>query len=475
MAEIPKLAREHPPASERLIAPVRAYGIRSFAWAVTAVGVIAGVLAGAGIERPLWEWIALVGIAFVIALLGFTFSHPRFKFALASLIYRRPVARDEQRRPRWGPIYGTTPRGSVLQVAAARKIDRVYEGGFRSLLDARDPIAVVATTPRDVSDVTKLPAGMFNRGGSRTECIVDPTTAGIPLEPYMFEREPAEGAQDIDHMLAVRDVMYLANLAHALRGRDDNWGAAGKAFIWPEHCVDMSFLAAHDVCIVGGGDTNFWHGALFEQVHRSFQTPPSTIPLALDLREGGTPFYTSRTINTRLSDSNRIPGLEKSRRMEVDERRFPTAAVILACENPFARALGRDHWCVFLAGTRSLGTAGAVLALSTMIERLRADGELNYFSAVDTAQPDVRALVSALLVRAVTVEYAAEDNRGRGRRPIPTDRPDPEYRDSYVPTAVEYLDNTGEAPEWRALVSLDAPRDEVDAARAPRGAERVNA
>jgi hypothetical protein len=238
----------------------------------------------------------------------------------------------------------------------------------------------------------------------------------------------------------------------------------------------MSFLADHDVCIVGGGDTNFWHGALFEQVHRSFQTPPSTVPLALDLREGGAPFYTSRTINTRLSDSNQIPGLEKSRRMEVDERRFPTAAVIIACQNPFARALGRDHWCVFLAGTRSLGTAGAVLALSTIVERMRADDQLNYFSAVDTAQPDVRALVSALLVRTVTVEYAAEDRQSRGRRPIPTDRPDPDYRDSYIPTAVEYLDNTGEAPEWRPLVSLDAPaRDEVDAARAPRGAERVNA
>src|SRR5205085_2732866 len=149
-----------------------------------------------------------------------------------------------------------------------------------------------------------LPAGMFGRGSTRTECVVDPGVFGIPLERYSFERHMTEGVggrQDVDHMLAVKDIVYLPELAAALRP-----GTATlerEPFTWPEHCVDMAFLAEHDVVVVGGGDSNFWHAALFEPVRQAFLKPLSTVPLALDLRDAGgdISFYGSRAINVNLA------------------------------------------------------------------------------------------------------------------------------------------------------------------------------
>jgi hypothetical protein len=466
----PPVAQEKQPALERAIAPVRQYGIRSFLIAVSVVGVVAGILSASGVTLPLLVYVVMAAAVFAIAVLALTFSQPRYKFLLFSLVYRRPARRDTQGRPRYRHIVGETPNAAVFQVAAGRRIDRVYEGGFRSLLEANDPIAIIATSPRDVSDPTRLPAGMFNPRGSRTECAVDPTEFGIALDPYVFERERSEGTQDTDHMLATKDLVFLANLGQALRA-DAGAGPASEPFIWPEHCVDLPFLAHHDLCVVGGGDTNFWHAALFEPVYQSFRDPKSTIPLAVDLRETENPFYSSRTINLRMAGREQIPGLEGARRFELDERNFPTCGIILACENPYARASERHHWCAFVAGTRSLGTAGAMLGLTAMLERMRDDETVNYASAVETGEPGVVAHVSALVTRVTEVEHAAETGRARARYAVATDRPDPDYRDSFMPLTVEYLDNLGEKPEWKLLVSLRPP-DEAEAER-PKGAERV--
>ncbi|MDQ2984060.1 MAG: hypothetical protein M3R70_09080 [Actinomycetota bacterium] len=458
------VAQEKSPALERVIAPVRLYGIRSFLIAVSVVGVVAGILSASTITLPLLVYVGMAVGVFLLAVLALTFSQPRYKFLLFSLFYRRPVKRDAAGRPRYRHLYGEAPDAAVLQVAAGRKIDPVYEGGFRALLDSHDPIALIATSPRDVSDPTKLPAGMFNPRGSRTDCAVDPTEFGIALDPYVFERERSEGTQDTDHMLATKDLVYLANLGQALRV-EAGTSAASEPFIWPEHCVDLPFLTNHDLCVVGGGDTNFWHAALFEPVYQSFNDPPSTVPLAVDLRELENPFYSSRTINVRLAGRERIPGLEGARRFELDERNFPTCGMILAVENPYARASERNHWCVFIAGTRSLGTAGAMLGLAAMIERMRADEGVNYFSAVETSEPGVLGHVSALVTRVTEVEYAAETGRDRARYAVATDRPDPEYRDSFMPLTVEYLDNLGETPEWKLLVTLRAPEGDGDQAQ----------
>jgi hypothetical protein len=457
------------PLLEGLIAPVRKYGMRSFVGAVTIIGIVASLLSASGIVVPLWKYSLLTAATFLVLLVLFILSSPRYKFWLFSLVYRRPLKHTPEGRPYVRHVTGTRAGAPVAQIAAGRKVDHVYEGGFRSLLQAENPVAIIASSPRDVSDPDALPAGMWGRGATRTECVVDPGTFGIPLERYSFERHLTEGRagrQDIDHMLAVKDIVYLPELAQALRPH--RLADTGEPFTWPEHHVDIPFLASHDVVVVGGGDSNFWHAALFEPVRQGFLNPSSTIPLALDLRDSGgeISFYGSRMINVRLAGKEKIPGLEKARRFELDERRFPTCSMILAVENPFARALQRPHWCVFVAGTRSLGTSGAVLGLAAMIEQMRADPTLDYGSLVETEDPDVHAKVAALLVRTTQVEYAAAAEEPRGRRDIPVDKPDPDYRDSYTAIGVEYLDNLSGTPAWRPLATLGGAAATERAARA---------
>jgi hypothetical protein len=452
---------DHRPVLEALVAPVRRYGMKSFPYAIAIAGTLAGIFSASGIVLPLLAYIAIACGSFLSVLLIFILSSPRYKFLVFSLVYRRPVKRDPVDRPYYLNLRGERPGAPVLQVAAGRRIDPVYEAGLRALLDSKNPVAITAAPARDVSRKDRLPAGMWGAGGSRTESLVDPSAYGIPLDAYSFERQYTGAADDTEHSIAIKDVIYLPHLAVALRAAAYDATRPADPFMWPEHCVDIQFLAAHDLVVVSGGDTNFWHGALFEPVFRAFAAPPSTVPLACDLRDptGELSFYGSTSINLNLHNRHLIPGLEKARRHELDERRFPTCAMILAVENPFARALGRDHWCVFVAGPRSLGTSGGVLALAAAIEQMRADPSVNYTTLVNTAEQDVTAAVSALITRTVRCEYAADDytgaHRARGVKEIPIDRPDPDYRDSYVPVGVEYLDNHGEVPVWRPLVSLD--------------------
>lgn len=460
------------PLLEALIAPVRRYGVRAFLLALSILGIIATFLSASGIILRPWQYVAITAGLFVAVLTALILSSPRYKFLLFSLVYRRPVKRDPIDRPYFLNLRGDRAGAPVLQVAAGRKIDPVYEAGLRALLDSKNPVAITAAPARDVSRKDRLPAGMWGAGGSRTESVVDPTAYGIPLDAYSFERQYTGAADDMEHSIAIKDVIFLPHLAVALRAAAYDGTRPADPFMWPEHCVDIQFLAAHDLVVVSGGDTNFWHGALFEPVFRSFTHTRSTIPLACDLRDptGELSFYGSASINLNLHNRHLIPGLENARRYELDERRFPTSAMILAVENPFAKALGRDHWCVFVAGPRSLGTSGGVLALAAILEEMRANPSVNYTTLVTTAEPDVTAAVSALITRTVRCEYAADDYTGalrtRGTNDIPTDRPDPDYRDSYVPVGVEYLDNHGEVPVWRPLVNLD-PASEPSPAREP--------
>src|SRR5256714_4811376 len=203
---------------ERLIAPVRRFGIRSFVVATSAVGLLAGLLSASGETRPLWQYLVIAAAAYAVALVAFTLSSPRYRFWLFSLVYRRPVERTPEGRPYHRHVHGERDDAPVLQVAAGRRIDRVYEGGLRMLLAAERPVAVIASSPRDVSNPVGRQTGMFARGGSRTECVVDPCVFGIPLERYGFERHMTEGRQDTDHMLAVKDLVDLPQPARALPG-----------------------------------------------------------------------------------------------------------------------------------------------------------------------------------------------------------------------------------------------------------------
>ena len=129
--------------------------------------------------------------------------------------------------------------------------------------------------------------------------------------------------------------------------------------------------------------------------------------------------------------------------------------MILACRNPYAAAAGRSRWVVFVAGTRSLGTSGAVLALTLMLRRMRADPEANFYSEVPTSARRVRAPVSAALVRVAEVEQAVLPGRPDPAATAAAEGLDPHYSDSYVPTEVDVLAyGSGDTPQWTTLGRL---------------------
>ncbi len=131
------------------------------------------------------------------------------------------------------------------------------------------------------------------------------------------------------------------------------------------------------------------------------------MPLAVDMREpGDLPTYGSRMLTAQLSGSAAVFPHSRAEQVQLDERLYPTHAMILACRNPYAAAVGQSRWVVFVAGTRSLGTSGAVLALTLMLRRMRADPEANFYSEVPTSVRRVRAPVSAVLIRVAEVEQA---------------------------------------------------------------------
>jgi hypothetical protein len=352
-----------------------------------------------------------------------------------------------------------TGRGApARQIAAARCDDPVYGAGLRVLLDpGARPLLVIPSNHRDVAREHELLLPLFADRERRSRVQVDLHRIGLPVPPYAFARELPEGVQDTDHTLAVKDLIFLPELAAAL-------GATEAPVMWPEHCVDPLLLAERDVVVVGGPDTNFWHGALYEPVAREFAEPASSVPLAMDMREPGElPTYGSRMLTAQLSGSGAVFPHSRAEQVQLDERLYPTHAMILACRNPYAAALGRSRWVVFVAGTRSLGTSGAVLALTLMLRRMRSDPDANFYSEVPTGSRRVRAQVSAALIRVAEVEQSALRRDGevvpRQRRRLAPEGLDPHYSDSYVPTDVDVLAyGTGDHPQWTTLGRLTGDR-----------------
>jgi hypothetical protein len=439
---------------ERLRRHVRVHGTRALLGGVTASGVLAGFLSASGRQ---WSLLAYIGLAAGFTLLILSASSlPGWR--ARRMLLGRGTSADVAGRPHQLELVAVAPSAPLRQVAAARCDDPVYGAGLRVLLAPSRPIVVIASNRRDVSREHELPVPLFTDGRRRrTRVEVDLRQFGIPMSPYTFERELPEGVQDTDHTLAIKDLVFIPELASAL-----NEGAhrPEAPVMWPEHCVDPAQLAQRDVVVVGGPDTNFWHGALFEPVARSFAAPPSSVPLALDLRDaaGELPAYGSRSISVVLANTSAILRHTREERTELDERLYPTYGMILTCRNPFAAAVGRSHWCTFVAGTRSLGTSGAVLALVMMLRAMRRDPSLNFFSEVPTDSPKVRARVSAVLCRTVGVEQAVlrRDGRLTARevRRLAPEGLDPRYSDSYIPTEVEHLSYAEESPRWATLGRL---------------------
>jgi hypothetical protein len=275
------------------------------------------------------------------------------------------------------------------------------------------------------------------------------------MPPLKFERELPEGVQDPDHVMAIKDIIFVPDLLMAFR---DLGAALGTPATWPEHCVDPPLLAQRDLVIVSGPDTNFWHAAAFEAVAREFSRPPSSVPLAMSLRDDRA-VYGSRSLLVSLSAPAELPSTDEGR-IELDERIFPTYAMILACRNPFASACGFSRWCVFVAGVRSLGTSGGVLALTSMLRLMREDPTRNFFSLVPASRSGVDIPVTAVLCRTSEVEQAMirrdGDTLPRVRRRLPPVGLDPLYSDTYIPTEVEYLCYSNGKSKWEILCRIPA-------------------
>jgi hypothetical protein len=419
---------------------VRAHGPRALVGGVTAAGVLAGFLSASDIPLPLLAYIAIAAGA----------------AALILVWIGRPI-RVADLRPRLRTaeptvLPGTSGAVAALAAAAPRVDDPVYAGGLRVLLPPSSPLIVISSNRRDVGKEHELPLPLFADRQRRTRVDVDLRPFGIPLHPYAFERDLPDGTGDVDHTLAVKDLVFLPELAAAL-------GAREEPVMLPEHCVDPELLSRRDVVIVGGPDTNFWHGALFEPVAAGFTTPRSPVPLAFDLRDltGDTAVYGSRSMSVQLTNFGAVFPHTREDRADLDERLYPTYGMAIAVRNPFAAACGRSHWCVFVAGTRSLGTSGAVLGLTRMLRAMKEDENRTFFSYVPAGRPGLSAPVSAVLFRTSEVERSALRRNGqllpRERHRLPTEGGDPDYSDSYVPTVVEYLHYDDENPRWVPLTS----------------------
>jgi len=485
---------------------LRAHGSRALLAGTTGTGVLAGFLSASNVIWPLLAYIAVAAVSSgaVLITLGLR-VHPHYGLPARpwpwidlspnrspddqlpgrppqlDLIRTGPGHRapEEDRSQGQGRIQGESGaqgEGRVQGESRAQNEDRaqkgrrrlprwptvrsddpVYGAGLRVLLPPSRPLVVISSNRRDVGHVDELPLPLFSDHGRRTQVEVDLRPFGIPLAPYGFDRELPDGVQDVDHTLAVKDLVFVPELVAALSPQGGDHRPGGPAML-PEHCVDPRLLADRDVVVIGGPDTNFWHGALFEPVARQFTVPRGDVPLALDLRDlsTGVPVYGSRSMSVQLSGLGSVFHHTRQDRADLDERLYPTYAMVLATRNPFAAAIGRSHWCVFVAGTRSLGTCGAVLGLVRMLRAMQADDDLNFSSVVPTAMANLSAQVSAVLLRTTEVEQAVLRRRGeltsRRRRSMAPEGLDLFYSDSYIPVGVEYLSyDDPSTPTWRLL------------------------
>ena len=449
---------------ERFRRHVRQNGSKAVISGISVAGITAGFLSAAAIVWPLLAYVGIILFVAAVALvlLGSPVNWSHYLMA----IWPNDRSSQNHGSPRQLELVFSSPHGKRTRlVLDNRCADPIYGAGMRSVMGACDPIIIMPSNPRDVGKAHELLYPMYVAGQSRSHVEVDLRSAGIPLAPLSFDRELPEGDQDPDHTLAIRDLVYIPDIVLALQ---ESGACIGSPVSWPEHCVDPKLIAARDVIVIGGPDTNFWHAALFEAVARDFEMPKSSIPLAMSLREKreGRSIYGSRSIMLNLFDPDGLPRPDAVG-IELDERIFPTVGMILACRNPFAAAVGASRWCIFVAGTRSLGTSGAALGLAAMLRIMQSDPNLNFASTVPTTQSSVYGQVAAILCRTSQVEQAmlrrGEKITERERRTLQPVGLDPFYSDTYLPTDVEYLRYDGAVSKWERLCSIPSslPGDQL--------------
>lgn len=421
---------------------------------------LAGLLDASGRTEPLWAYL-LGWVALTIAMLVIRQRSLRIRTLLWVLRQGRRVGLG--RAADGGGQVLPTRQGLVLagpDVRQAAVVDAVrltstpdpyYVGTFRALVDpahpGRSPVVITPCNPRDIS-----------RPEHQLHPVVVSQWDGTPVTVSLGRWSPdvelirqLPQADDENHAFASRDICYLAELGAELMAV----GAPRQPLCMPEHCVDLDMLAHHDLVVLSGPDTNFWHAALYEAVADRYLQPPSSIPLALGLRDStahGTPIYGSSDMFAHLKDVAPATGWRgNADTARLSEALRPTYGMILATANPLADPAD-EHWCVFLAGLRSLGTQAATLCFTSMLRALRTDDQRDFWSLAPVTDMDGSyARVAAALVRADVVEAAAGPQGPRVERSLPHDCPDPDYRDSYVVKRADVLDTTGDAPVWRPV------------------------
>ncbi|MFJ4948851.1 hypothetical protein [Streptomyces sp. NPDC088760] len=435
--------------TERVRRHVRTHLSRALVSSVSSVAVLAGFLSAAGVVWPLWSYVALCIAGALVFLGAFAVPPAQLRYVLLAASYT-----DSQLAPRRSSMREVTPGAPVRRVASAAVDDPVYLGGLRALLPSDAPLIVVPSGSRDLPDPGELPVPIRANRKGYSFVQLDRSALGVPVPDVTFSRELPAGAPDGDHSGAVRDLTFAAQLAAALT-------EPGHAvpLLMPEHCVDARQLADHDVVVVGGPDVNFWHAALYETVFASFATPASSVPLAMGMRSErkGVANYGSTYVHVNLDGLAGVFPLAESDTYDIDDRLYPAYGMILACRNPFAAALGKSHWCTFVAGLTSVATAGSVHALAEILHVMRADPERNFHSPVPTTGRNVQANVSALLCRVMEVEYPIMRRDGalvpRQRHSLPAEGRDPHHSSSGTPTKVQYLDFRGAQPLWRDVTA----------------------
>ncbi|MET8581341.1 hypothetical protein ABZX39_10665 [Streptomyces collinus] len=442
---------------ERIRRHLRKYLQRAVVGAISGVAVLAGFLSAAEVTWPLHVYLLLTLGAVGLCLPGLALLEPGPRHVLVGRVLRRgrPSAARLDGSPPLPPLppLPLVAAAPVAPVLATACDDPVYLAGLRSLLPPSRPMIVVPSGLSDVGRPEELLWPLFEHRLSRSHLRVDLRDFGIPLAPYVVERELSGGNGSAQRLLPVRDLTFTTRLATALVAGSDQ----PVPDLTPEHCADPVQLARHDVVVVGGPDTNFWHAVLFEPLHREFAFPASSVPLAFGMRrerDGGVPVYGNTIASVLSADGDGEP--RHASTAAFGHVLQPTYGMILACRNPLAAALGLSRWCVFVAGTTSLGTAGAVLALSRLLGRLSADPDANVATVVPTAHPRVRAQVSAVLCRVTEVEQSQVRSNGRviprQRRRLPGEGPVPsEFDDFWLPTGCEILDRSAAEPRWRPV------------------------
>ena len=443
---------------DRVAYLVRGDGLTSAIAAAAILGFVAGILDASNVKWPLWVYTV---IAPLLAIVVLVLRRRRTRLVIAQWLFRRGADRADELATPPRPATRNADRRHRSWVDVTSTPDAYYRGGFATM-HRRDasPLIITASNPRDVSRPDQLTQPLFSAQWDGRPLTVD---LG-PLVPNFELIRSLPQANDPNHTFASRDVCYLPELGAELMLMAESASPLAR----PEHCVDTKLLADHDLVIVSGPDTNFWHAALYEGVARRFGSPVSSIRLGAGLRDvssAGVPVYGSSDLFVRVRHASEAFSRRPDDNGEVrlPEATHPTYGFLLLTTNPLSDPHA-PRWCVFVAGLRSIGTMAATLVLTSMLRAMRTEQIDDVWSAVPISDGfgDVAARCSFAVVRASVVEAAATPSEPRVRRPIAHDRPDPLYRDSYVVVEAEVLDNTGPDPRWRT-VSIDAFAPEAGA------------